>query len=291
MTYNVGYIRGARNISNHDNSQAFGRFLKFWRSVHKLSQEELAFRLDCSPRHISRLENGSSGASEALITDIATVLNMGQRDYNHLLIAAGFAPHTENKSFHDPDLKWLRNAMKLNLKALDPYPSVLMDDKTNILMVNKAWVGFYQNTESQEKLEKVANLYDFLFDMKPAPDFVEDWKNTMSAILMSIQHTALLSNADEDQAMLDRLTNYANVPKDWQQRAANIEPMASFRIKMEINGKLHSFFSVNNSVGALGPTFYASEPRLTINTIYPDNADLNLQPLVDKPLVHPKLFY
>lgn len=278
-------------ISSHDNNQTFGRFLKFWRNVHKLSQEELAFRLDCSPRHISRLENGSSGPSEALITDIATVLKMVQRDYNHLLISAGFAPHRQKKSFHDPDLKWLRNAMKLNLKALDPYPTVLMDNRTNILMVNRAWVGFYQNSLVPEKLAEVTNLYDFLFSLTPTSDFLDEWQSTMSAILMSIQHNALRSNDPDDLAMQERLASHKNVPSDWQVRAASIEPMASFRVKMEIDGELHSFFSVNSSIGALGPTFYASEPQLTLNTIYPENADLNLAPLLTDDLKHPLLFY
>ena len=112
-------------MSEQDSEPAFGRFLKFWRSVHELSQEELGFRLDSSPRHISRIENGSSRPSEAIILDIGRVLKLGNRDLNHLLIAAGYAPREDEVDFHAPELKWLRKAMTLNLRALDPYPGCL----------------------------------------------------------------------------------------------------------------------------------------------------------------------
>ena len=52
-------------------SCAFGRFLKFWRAIRNLSQEEIAFRLDCSARHINRIENGNGHPSESLIEDLA----------------------------------------------------------------------------------------------------------------------------------------------------------------------------------------------------------------------------
>jgi transcriptional regulator with XRE-family HTH domain len=268
---------------------AFGRFLKFWRGVFKLSQEELAFRLDSSPRHISRLENGSSRPSESIVIDVCKVLDLGQRDSNHLLISAGYAPIEKGLDFHSPELKWLRKAMTRNLQALDPYPTALLDTSSNILMVNRGWVGFYRNIMSQQALDQVCNHYDFLFSREGAGNIVSDWEDTLSVILMSLHQQSLFASENVNQAT--RLAKHHSVPDDWQQRAAKLEPMASFRVQINIHGSLMRFFSVSSTVGALGPTAYASEPNLSINTLYPDDDSVDLSHLVNDNLQHPLLFY
>lgn len=276
----------------HHRELAFGRFLRFWRNVHNLSQEELAFRLDCSPRHISRLENGSGKPSEAMIRDIAVVLELGQRDCNHLYISAGFAPNERKIDFYDDDYKWLRKAMMLNLRALDPYPSALLDRGTNILMVNRAWVNFFSPLVPAPVLENVENFYDFLFSEHIQGSLVGDWEDTISVVLMSLHQNALFSDDPQDWAVRDRLATTQPIPENWAQRAAKIEPMASFRVKLPVDGKDQRFFSVSSTVGALGPTAFASEPRLTLNTLYPEKDDLDMGSLMATPAEqHPLLYY
>ncbi len=270
---------------------AFGRFLRFWRSVHKLSQEALADRLDSSPRHISRLENGSSRPSESMVLDISRALELGMRDSNHLLISAGFASIEEEIDFHSPNLKWLRKSMTMTLKALDPFPAALLDRSANILMVNRGWVGVFRDNIGQSALEKVTNHYDFLFNQEGAGSLVSNREDTLSVILMSLKQRALFSDDKVDQDLLDRLETHPSVPQDWQQRAARLEPMASFRVQMSINGGLKRFFSVITTVGALGPTAYASEPKLSMHTLYPEDDHLDLNPFIDENLSHPLLFY
>ncbi|MAZ88083.1 MAG: transcriptional regulator [Cellvibrionaceae bacterium] len=269
----------------------FGRFLKFWRGVHSISQEELAHRLDSSPRHISRLENGSSRPSETMIEDIASALSLKQRDRNHLRISAGYSPKQEKVDFHASELKWLRKAMNLSLKAMDPYPSALLDSSSNILMVNRAWVGFYQATIPAAELQSVSNHYDFLFSRKGAGTLLTGWQDTLSMIVMSMQQTTLLSNDPEDQRLLDAFMANPNVPEDWAQRAAKLEPMASFRVQAEFQGRLEKFYSVNQTIGALGPAAYISEPKLTLSTLYPEDETLDMSFIVSEELTHPLLNY
>ncbi|ARN72892.1 helix-turn-helix domain-containing protein [Oceanicoccus sagamiensis] len=287
-------------MSKQDNSNdteeispsfAFERFLKFWRSVHSLSQEELAFRVDSSPRHISRLENGSSRPSENLVIEISKAMNLGRRDSNHLLISAGYAPIEPKVDFHSPELKWLRKAMTKTLRALDPYPTVLLDRSTNIVMVNRAWVGFYLNHLSQQSLDEVSNHYDFLFSREGVGNMVSNWEDTLSVILMSLKQIALFSDSEEDHQLLERLKQHPSVPEDWQQRGAALEPMASFRVQMTLNDTIHRFFSVSSTVGALGPNAYTSEPNLSIHTLYPEDDDLDLSTMINPELKHPLLFY
>ena len=100
-----------------------------------------------------------------------------------------------------------------------------------------------------------------------------------------------MSDAQENQRMLDRLMTSPNVPEDWRQRAAKLEPMASYRLQLEFNGELQSFFSVNQTVGAMGPSAYVSEPNLTVNTLYPEDESLDLSSLIEGRLEHPLLPY
>jgi hypothetical protein len=77
------------------------------------------------------------------VLQIGEVLTLGKRDLNHLLISAGYAPLVERIDFNSPELRWLRKAMILTLRALDPYPATLVDSDSQILMVNKGFVNLF----------------------------------------------------------------------------------------------------------------------------------------------------
>ncbi len=117
------------------------------------------------------------------------------------------------------------------------------------------------------------------------------WEDTLSVILMSLQQGVLLTGDEQNQAMLDRLQASPNVPEDWQQRAATLEPMASYRVQVEFEGTPRRFFSVSQTVGAMGPSAYVSEPQLTVNTLYPEDENLDLSKVVEGTLSHPLLSY
>ena len=269
----------------------FGRFLKFWRGVHSLSQEQLADLINSSPRHISRLENGSSRPSQTIATDIAEALQLGQRDTNHLLIAAGFLPSNSELDFHAPELRWLRNTMTMSLKALDPYPAIVLNESSDILMVNRGWVGLFNQTINKAILDRVSNNFEFLFSRQGAGTFISGWEDTLSVILMSLEQRALFSNDPSDHDMRDRLAKHDNVPTDWRQRAARLEPMSSFRMQINLNGELKKFFSVHSTVSTLGPSAFLSGPSININTLYPEDERLDLGQFCSGELSHPLLFY
>lgn len=272
-------------------SLSFGRFLKFWRNLHQLSQEELAFRHGSSPRHISRLENGASRPSESFIEEIAEVLELGERDRNHLRISAGYSPKQRKVSFNDPEMKWLRKAMRLTLHSLDPYPTTLSDSIGNILMVNKGWINFYQKNLPEIDLNSVTNIYDFMFSRQGSSSIISDRDNAHALILMAIQQEIMLNNSDEQKQLFEHLLKIHEPPTNWQERAAKLEPMASFRIQINYEGTLRQFYSVSQTVGAAGPTAYFSEPKLTLSTLYPEDEKNDLPPLTDSKLAHPLLFY
>lgn len=256
-----------------------------------MSQEELAEHLNCSSRHIIRLENSQSSPSKAMVEAIANELSLGERDTNHLLVSAGFTPTIKPVDFDADEFRWLRKAMLLTLSALDPYPATLTDKSHNILMVNRGWVGFYRGVIPEGTLHSVSNHFDFLFSRLGADNLISARDDTLSLILMSLQQGVLMTGDEQAQETLDRLLENPNVPQDWQQRAAAIEPMASYRVKLEVNGQLRRFFNVSQTVGALGPNAFVSEPNLTVHTLYPEDETLDLSELIQGEIKHPKLFY
>ncbi len=269
----------------------FGPLLKFWRGVHGLSQETLALCAESSTRHISCLENGKAHPSRLMVLKLAEVLELGDRDSCYLLVGAGYQPTAKSVDFNSSEYKWLRKAMMLSLKAMDPFPAALMDRYGCLLMVNKGWVSFHRLTMSEQELAQASNHFELLFRGQRSDDVSEVKLNTISMILMALQQEDLLSGEDYYSEVINDLMTHSHIPKDWKKRAATLEPQASFRVQMDMEGKPQNFFSVSQTVGAMGPTSFISEPRLTINTLYPEDTELDMNAYLDTSLKHPLLPY
>ncbi len=268
----------------------FGPLLKFWRGVHGLSQETLALCAESSTRHISCLENGKAHPSRLMVLKLAEVMELGDRDSCYLLVGAGYQPTAKSVDFNSSEYKWLRKAMMFTLKAMDPFPAALTDRYGALLMVNKGWVAFHRLTFSEAELATTTNHFELLFNSQDSDDLSEVKLNTISMILMALQQEKLLSG-DGYSDIINELMANSHIPKDWKKRAANLEPQASFRVQIDVEGKPQNFFSVSQTVGAMGPTSFISEPRLSINTLYPEDTELDLSVNLEQELVHPLLPY
>lgn len=267
----------------------FGNLLRFWRGVYELSQEELAFRLESSPRHISRLENSRVHPSKAITQKIGRVLGLGERDCNQLIVAAGYTPTPSKADFLDPNLKWLRKAMSFKLRAIEPYPAILVDSCGKILMLNRGWLGFYGALYPDQDLSKNTNYFEFLFEHRGTSADLVISDNILVMILMALQQSALIRNDEKIQHQLNRLQKSPNAPQDWARRAAALQPMSSFPIQAKIFGSMHKFYDISQTVGAIGPAAYVSEPHITMHTLYPENDELDLSSLCSQAVSHPFL--
>lgn len=272
------------------NWNAFSRFLKFWRHIFEVSQEDLAFRLNSSPRHISRLENGISRPSEQIIHQIANALTLGRRDLNHLLLSAGYSI-TDGGESVNREHRWLMKGMLMHLKAVDPYPAVVLDSSANIVMVNRGWVGFFSEILGVDKLQKIDNYYDLIFGLAEDVGSTREYEDMLSLVLMSIQQSALFTDDDESKALVRRLASYSSVPADWQRRAADLDPQAAFRIKIKVDEVSRYFMNVGTMACSLGPNAFVCEPYYSIMALYPEGEDPFDCPRLKNELTHPLLFY
>ena len=271
MTEPLSLDTATPNQNTDVKTAVFGELLRFWREIRGLSQEALAFEADSSPRHISRMENGKAMPSIAMIQNLAHVLELGDRDAGYLYLAAGQVPPAVTVEFGGPKYGWLRKAMTRTLKALDPHPSVLMDRFGTILMVNKAWAAFHFDDLGQGGMSSITNYNDFLFTCQSFKDAQDLRMNSLSLILMAIKQESVLTKDPAYEALLERLVAYPEVPYGWKQRAANLEPMSSFRVQFEQNSKLIRYFNVSQTVSAMGPVSFVAEPRLIITTLFAED--------------------
>lgn len=269
---------------------AFGQLLRFWRDAHALSQQQLAQTLGSSTRHINRLENNHVHPSEELVLQIIRALDLQERDSNHLLLAAGYKPRRHEVDFNATHMKWLRQATVRSLRALEPYPSVLTDAHTNILMVNRGWLGLLQRCLPQLTAAGITNYTDFLFYHAGPPRETEAWKDVRALLLMAARQDAALHNDPVNRLRLTQMLASPLAPADWKQRAAKLDPMSSYQVPLVIDGETTAFHTVTLAVAPVVTASYASEPRLTIFTLYPDQDDDNCSALAHHELDHPLLY-
>jgi transcriptional regulator with XRE-family HTH domain len=104
-----------------------GPLLKDWRQRRRLSQMELALEAGVSTRHLSFVETGRSRPSAEMVLHLAERLEVPLRERNELLLAAGFAPQYSARSFEDPALNEIRDAVSRVLAAHEPYPAIAVD--------------------------------------------------------------------------------------------------------------------------------------------------------------------
>jgi transcriptional regulator with XRE-family HTH domain len=121
------------------NPGPFGILLRRWRRIRGLSQIDLAYQNNASPRHISFLETGRARPGKELVLDLANSLHLPVRDINAMLLAAGFPPmYAEDKSAASADMTLFRALVNSLVHGNTRYPCFVVDRLWQIRDVNRA---------------------------------------------------------------------------------------------------------------------------------------------------------
>ncbi len=97
-----------------------GPLLREWRGRRRLTQLELALDAGVSARHLSFVETGRSKPGREMLLAVAEQLHIPFRERNQLLLAVGHAPAFPERSFADPELAPVREALAAALEARIP---------------------------------------------------------------------------------------------------------------------------------------------------------------------------
>jgi transcriptional regulator with XRE-family HTH domain len=133
-----------------------GPLLREWRNRRRLTQLELSLDAGISTRHLSFVETGRSNPSAEMVLLLAEQLEVPFRERNELLLAAGHAPAFPERSFDEPELTPVREALDLILKGHEPYPALVVDRGWNVVATNVP-VGIAMDWIDPALLEPPAN--------------------------------------------------------------------------------------------------------------------------------------
>jgi transcriptional regulator with XRE-family HTH domain len=114
-----------------------GELLREWRQRRRMSQLDLAYEAQISPRHMSFLETGRSQPSRDMLLHLAERLEVPLRERNALLHAAGFAAVYPERPLNDPAFHLVREAIDQVLAAHEPRPALAIDRHWNMIAGNR----------------------------------------------------------------------------------------------------------------------------------------------------------
>jgi transcriptional regulator with XRE-family HTH domain len=113
-----------------------GQELRAWRERRRRTQLDLALDAGVSTRHLSFVETGRSQPGRAMLLRVLRELDVPFREQNELLLAAGHAPAFPERSWEDPSLAPVREALDLVLRGHEPFPAVAFDRGWNMVAAN-----------------------------------------------------------------------------------------------------------------------------------------------------------
>jgi len=135
-----------------------GPILREWRTRRRLSQLDLASEAEISQRHLSFVESGRARPSRQMVLRIAERLDLPLRETNRLLLAAGYAPHFQERQFDDPALAPALDAVERVLEAHAPYPAFAVDRHWMLVRANASAQMLLSTVEDRSLLQPPVNV-------------------------------------------------------------------------------------------------------------------------------------
>jgi transcriptional regulator with XRE-family HTH domain len=235
--------------------KSWGSFLRRWRSLRELSQEELAHAAGTSARHLSFLENGRAQPSAEMVHALAAALRVPALERNVLLEAAGYAPVRRAIDLADASMAEARRALELILRRQEPYGAVVIDRRWDVLMVNAGFAGFLRAVGAVLAPYTVApaprlNWLRILFAPGKVREVIVNWPEVAAAV------RARVGREDPDLA--------AELPMGEPERASSGHLLIPVRMRIgEREVRLVS------TVSSLGTALDAALQELKIDAFHP----------------------
>ncbi len=195
----------------------FPALLKYWRRSRGMSQLDLALAAEVSAKHVSFLETGRSQPSVEMVLLLAYSLDVPLRRQNDMLRSAGFEARYPEPSLDDGLDPSVTAAIDQMLNQHEPFPLIIMNDRYDVLRVNRSGEQLMGLVCATEPPPEQLNLYHVLFDPDLARGAVVGWDETAAGLLAHL-HREALHRPDHQrlQGLLDEILQLPGVPKHWR---------------------------------------------------------------------------
>jgi len=250
----------------------FPRLLKAWRRRRRLSQLDLALSSGVSQRHVSFLESGRANPSRNMILQLSETLDVPLRERNDWLTAAGFAPLFQARALDDPQMDQVMSAVRMMLRAHEPFPAIALDRAWNIRMSNApfdllgAMLGEDVWTRVGGGGER--NLMRLFFHPQGIRPLVTNWAAIGPLIWRRAEREAEAVGGLEMKAVLADLAPSQDADVLWSGAGAALVPILPFDIA--VNGLRISMFAI---VATFGTAQDVTADELRIETLFPADAE------------------
>lgn len=231
-----------------------------------MTQLELALDAGISARHLSFVETGRARPGRDMLLRALGQLEVPFREQNQLLLAAGHAPAYPERSFDDPDLAPVRDALDLILSGHEPYPAVAVDRAWNMVAANSAMLALTEAVKiGPELLEPPINVIRVgLHPRGLGPLFVNlgDWH----AHWLKRLERQLAATGDEQLAsLIDEVAGYPLPERDTTSEAADGEMLGPVRMRTPDGGEL-AFFGM---FASFDTPFEVTTSELAVELLFP----------------------
>lgn len=247
---------------------AIGSLLREWRERRRMTQLALALDAGVSARHLSFVETGRSQPGREMLLRILEQLKVPFREQNRLLLAAGHAPAYPERSFEDPDLAPVRDALDVILSGHEPYPAVAVDRAWNMVSANSAMLALTEAVEiAPELLEPPINVIRIgLHPRGLAPLFVNfgDWH---AHWLRRLERQLAVTGDEQLARLIDEVSGYP-VPESGHDEASGFaadEMLGPVRVRTPDGGEL-AFFGMFVSFDT---PFEVTTSELAVELLFP----------------------
>ena len=178
----------------------FGRQLRRWRAIRRMSQLDLAAAAGTTPRHLSFIETGRSRPRRELILRIADALMVPLPERNTLLAAAGLPAGFPVHELGSRALEPVNRVLEKVLASHEPYPAWVIRQPLTIVRANTGaeflFPGLTKLTPDQ--------LIDLWYGPGPFQDQVVNWPDVVQAGLEALRRAAAEAGDTEVIRLLRR---------------------------------------------------------------------------------------
>ncbi len=193
-------------------SPGFGRLLRHWRSVRRLSQLALATEAGISTRHLSFLETGRARPSREMAELLAGMLDVPLSERNALLVGAGYAPVYGERPLAAPEFEHVRRALEYTLRQQEPYPALVMNGQFDIVMRNEASRRVFELFRGPIPDDTPINGIRTVFHPDGLRPFIANWDEMAECMLQSLQREIAATGSEAVVALREELLSYPGVP-------------------------------------------------------------------------------
>lgn len=248
----------------------FARLLRDWRQKRRMSQLDLALSSGVSQRHVSFLESGRANPSRNMILQLCETLEIPLRDRNALLSAAGFAALFKERALNDPQMGQVMSAMRMMLKAHEPFPAIVLDRIWNIVLSNGPFDAV-MTMLGDDIWERVGdgqpNLMRLFFHPHGLAPYIANWSTAGPLLWQRAMRESDDLGGAEMKALLNSLRPLQHSHILWSQAQTAFMPVMAF--DLNINGLVLSMFGI---IATFGTAQDVTADELRIETLFPADA-------------------